>query len=380
MPFEITTEADLAAIPSPFGRHAPIRGSLITKRLCDIKAKPVSWLWPGRIARGKLTIIAGNPGLGKSQITASIAGVVTTGGRWPVHRDQCERGDMLFLTAEDDAADTLRPRLEAAAADLGRVHVIEGVIAEHTGIGEQPSRAFSLQEDLRALAAKLDELGNVAAVVIDPISAYLGEADSHKNAEVRAMLTPLSDLAARSNVAVIGISHLTKAAGAQAIMRVSGSLAFVAAARAAWLVASDPNDNTRRLFLPLKNNLGPDASGFAYCIEGATIESAYGPIETSRIVWESGVVKLTADEVTRADTPQRMSALNEATEWLENALAGGPVPQKQLFESGGKEGFSEKTLRRAKSKLGVKSAKSEFEGGWAWSLLPKMASSSEGGQ
>jgi len=206
-------------------------GSLITRRVSDIESKPVSWLWHGRIARGKVSIIAGNPGLGKSQVTASIAAIVTTGGRWPVDRSECTPGDVIFLSAEDDPADTMRPRLEAAGADLHRVHVMDAVISGYTGEGKQQNRAFNLQTDIEALSAKLAELEGVAAVVIDPITAYLGDVDSHRNAEVRALLAPLSDLAAKHRVAIIGVSHLNKAAGTEVLMRVTGSLAFVAAAR-----------------------------------------------------------------------------------------------------------------------------------------------------
>src|SRR5215469_4135388 len=121
-----TTPRD-AALP-PKTAVNPAVGALATRRISEIEAKPVSWLWPGRIARGKLTIIAGNPGLGKSQITASIAGIVTTGGVWPVDGVRSAPGDVIFLTAEDDPADTLRPRLEAAGADLERIHVVDSVI------------------------------------------------------------------------------------------------------------------------------------------------------------------------------------------------------------------------------------------------------------
>jgi putative DNA primase/helicase len=176
-------------------------GTLVTRRVSDVEAKPVCWLWPTRIPRGKLTIIAGDPGLGKSQITASVAAVVTRGGRWPVDRHNCDVGDVLFLSAEDDTADTLRPRLEAAGADLNRVHVIESVIAGYTGEGAQRNRLFSLQSDLEALGRTLEKLSNVVAVVIDPFSAYLGDADSHKNAEVRSLLAPLGDLSASRNSA-----------------------------------------------------------------------------------------------------------------------------------------------------------------------------------
>ena len=100
----------------------------------------------------------------------------------------------------------------------------------------------------------------MAAVVVDPLSAYLGVTDSHKNAEVRGLLTPLSDIAAKHHTAIVGVTHLNKAVGQMdAMMRLSGSIAFVAAARSAYLVASDRDDKTRRLFLPLKNNLGPES-------------------------------------------------------------------------------------------------------------------------
>jgi len=144
-------------------------------------------LWPNRIARGKLTIIAGNPGLGKSQVTASIAAVVTTGGQWPVDRSRADIGNVLFLTAEDDPADTLRPRLEAAGANLRRVHIVEGVVAGYTGDGSQRSRTFCLSADLQALETKLAEMKDVALLVVDPITAFLGDTDSHKNADVRGI-------------------------------------------------------------------------------------------------------------------------------------------------------------------------------------------------
>ena len=261
MQFEITNEDDLAAVTTPFEERKVDRGSLITRRLSDIEAKPISWLWPGRIARGKVTLIAGNPGLGKSQIAANIAGIVTTGGKWPVCQTRCAPGNVLIFSAEDDPADTLRPRLEAAGADLGRVHFVDGIELGLKGTGVSHRRVFSMQSDLPYLEAKLAELEGISLVVIDPISAYLGGTDSHKNAEVRALLTPLGELAARYNAAIIAVSHLNKSAGMQALMRVSGSGAFVAAVRGAYLVAEDPKDKGGRLFCPLRTTLDPTARG-----------------------------------------------------------------------------------------------------------------------
>jgi len=354
-------------------------GSLVTRRLSDINAKPVRWLWQGRIARGKVSIIAGNPGLGKSQVTASIAAIVTTGGRWPVDRSQCTPGDVVFLSAEDDPADTLRPRLEAAGASLHRVHVMDAVILGYTGEGQQQNRAFSLQRDIQALSVKLAELGDVAAVVIDPITAYLGDVDSHRNAEVRALLAPLSELAAQHGTAIIGVSHLNKSAGTEALMRVTGSLAFVAAARAAYLVAQDPENSARRFFLPMKNNIGPDSAGLAFRIEAATVQSDAGPLQTSLVAWDSEPVTTTADEVMRTQAPEHGSILREAEEWLRETLSE-PTPAAEIYRMATDAGISSKTLRRASESLRIVKKKTGMKAGWVWSLPPKMPKTPEDAQ
>jgi hypothetical protein len=234
---------------------------------------------------------------------------------------------------------------------------------------------------MQALEAKLTELGNVAAVVIDPISAYLGNTDSHKNAEVRGLLAPLSELAARHIAAIIGVSHLNKAAGAQALMRVTGSLAFVAAARAAYLVASDRADKTQRLFLPMKNNLGPDATGLAFRIDGATIQSPAGPLTTSRVMWESEPVSMTADEAMQAETnPKSTSAMDEASDWLREILADGSLRADTVTDMANGAGIARKTLWRASKALRVQKEKVAMTDGWMWSLPPKVAKTLEDGQ
>jgi len=128
------------------------------RRLSEIQAKPIRWLWPGRIARGKVAMLAGHPGLGKSQLTASIAAIVTTGGIWPVDKTRCERGNVVFFSAEDDAEDTIRPRLEAAGADLDCVFILDAVLEEN---GNRP-RAFNLKADLPRLGQMLKYIGDVA--------------------------------------------------------------------------------------------------------------------------------------------------------------------------------------------------------------------------
>jgi putative DNA primase/helicase len=302
----------------------PLISPLAVRRVSEIEAQAVRWLWPTRIARGKITIIAGHPGLGKSQLALAVAATVTTGGQWPITGGRAERGSALILSAEDDAADTIRPRLEAACADLTRCHVIEAV----HDIGDDRQvrrRGFSLATDLDRLASELDRIGDVAIVVIDPITAYLGGAvDSHRTGDVRALLEPVQRLAGRHSIAVVAISHLRKSGEGHAILRVTGSLAIVAAARAAYIVSRDELEGDRRLFLPLKNNIGADQAGYSFTVGPVTLPSG---IETCRIVWGEDLVTMTADEALaqRREAAEVLKPRDMAAEWLRDLLANGPV-------------------------------------------------------
>ena len=283
---------------------APTAGDVITVRASEVRIRPVAWLWPGRIPRGKITLIAGDPGLSKSTLTVAIAAVVTgSAGRWGMRfwpdGARCDgAANVVFLSAEDDEEDTICPRLKAAGADLTRVHIARSVLTGYTGDATPVEKLFSLQTDLHALDAKLNEIKGVALLVIDPVTAYLDGVDSYKNSEVRGALAPLRALAQKHNMAVVLITHVNKD-GAKALMRVSGSLAFVAAARTAYLVMEDPLDpeNRRRLLLSLKNNLGPAASGLAYTVETAAVRHPTGTLDTAKIAWDTDtLVAITAQE------------------------------------------------------------------------------------
>lgn len=344
--------------------------------VADIEAQPIRWLWPGRIPRGKVSMIVGHAGLGKSQATDSLAAIASTGGTWPVDRTQCERGNVIILSAEDDAADTTRPRLEAAGADLSRVYVLDAVREETEG-GETRERTFNLATDVTRLGALFAKLQDVALLVIDPVSAYLGNTDSHKNADVRSMLAPLAELAARHGVAVVCVSHLNKNSGTEALLRVQGSIAFGAAARAVWGVARDKGNPARRLFLPLKNNLGADESGLAFAVEGFVLHSG---IETSRVVWEGVPVTVTAEEAFAPDMDrEERSAVDDAQSFLASVLADGPMQAKRVYAEGREAGYSERTLRRAQKALGIEAVKEGMREGWQWRLSPKMAKTTEDG-
>lgn len=335
------------------------------RRLDNVQAKPVTWLWPGRIACGKVTLIAGDPGLGKSQITATLAGIVTTGGAWPVDGAKSPLGAVLFLSAEDDAADTIRPRLEAVGADLSRCAVVDAILdTDETGAIRQ--RSFSLKNDLARLEGVLNDIGEVRLIVIDPITAYLGGIDSHKTSDVRDLLSPLANFAERHQVAILGISHLNKSNTQDALLRVNGSLAFVAAARAAFVVAKDKNNPARRLLLPLKNNLAKDIGGFAFSIADVLLENG---LETSKIVFEDAPVNMTADEAMNArPAREEAGAVDDARQFLLDLLSAGPLPSGEVKAEAEKAGLSFRAIRRAKDLGGIDANKEGFDGGWIWSL------------
>lgn len=362
------------AIPIAKAGNEPKRASddpsgIVCSRVADIEAKPIRWLWRGRIARGKVTLIAGHPGLGKSQAVLSLAGIVTAGAKWPLGDEHCERGSVVILSAEDDAADTIRPRLEATGADISRVLIFEAV-RDQDDKGEPRTRGLNLATDITRIAAKIAELGDVALLIIDPVSAYLGETDSHKNADVRTLLAPLADMASRHGVAVVLITHLAKNASAEALLRVQGSIAFAAAARAAWGVARDKDAPSRRLFLPLKNNIGSDQTGLAFAVEGVTLP---GGIETSRVVWEGDPVTVTAEEAFAPDLNREdRTAVEDAREFLSGLLADGPVSSKQIRADAEGAGHHWSAIRRAQTALGVEAVKEGLKGGWTWRLSPKM--------
>ena len=340
--------------------------------LADVQPQPVRWLWPQRIALGKLTLLAGDPGLGKSCLTLDVAARVSRGNGWPDSPAATGApAGVVLLSAEDDLADTIRPRLDAAGADVLRIMALEAVKVRDPEAGTDRPSPFSLAADLPELARAISATRDCRLVVIDPITAYLGRADSHKNAEIRALLAPLSELAARCDVAIVAVTHLRKGEG-PAMYRAMGSLAFVAAARAVFGVARDPDDATgeRRFMLPVKNNLGNDRDGLAYRL----LAPAGG---VPAVAWEAQPVHISADEALGPPPAKRPGPdpqeRNEAVEWLRDALAEGPRPVRDLLTEAKKDGISEGTLKRAKKQIGAVAGKVGWDAGWVWRLA-------EGGQ
>jgi len=342
-------------------------GYLISQRAADITPKRIDFLWDGRLARGKHTAFAGEPGDGKSQFSIYVAATISRGGEWPCNEGRAPLGNVIIFNAEDGADDTIVPRLIAAGADIERIHIVSAVLLED-GKGR---RTFNLQADLALLERKIREIGDVALVIIDPISSYMGKTDSHKNSEVRGALEPLSEMAERMRVAVLSITHFSKAGSGntnKALHRFIGSIAFVGAPRAAFAVIEDADNEGRILFLHAKNNMAPKPQGLAYRL----LQTIVGDnIVASYVHWEDTPVTISADQALgAAESTGSRTTKEEATDFLRDTLGQGEVPAEEVQQAARKAGITPKPLRSAREALKVKSRREGFGPGavWYWSL------------
>lgn len=342
----------------------PVAGNTLYESRCmaDIVREPIEWLWPDRIPLGKITTIAGDPKLGKSQITCALTAALSTGGSFP-DNTRAPLGSVILVTCEDDPEDTIGPRLDAAGADSKKIHLLDWTVRREGSAAKR--KHFDIGQDAEALEAMVQDIGDVKAIIIDPISAYMGKADSHKNADVRGALIAIQTLAAKHSIAVVLVSHLNKNSNGQnAKARVAGS-GFVAVSRCNWLVVEDSADETgeRRFFCPLGTNIAKGATGFAYRIIGVDLGNG---IKTSKVVFEGQEIALNADDLLscRQEAPGAVAC---AADLLRSVLADGPQAQKQVEHAAREAGVSEASLKRAKKQLSVVSKKNGVSG-WIWSL------------
>lgn len=332
----------------------------------------LKWLWPNVFPLGKIALIVGDPDRGKSILSLHVAAQVTTGRPWINSMTKREPSDVLILTTEDDLADTVGPRLVAAGANMERVHYINCVVAPDG----KKSNLYNLTKDFNVLIKAVMKIGpNLKLIIIDPISGFMEGKNENKNAEVREYLNPLAELARSCDLSIIGISHMNKNQLTQsASYRVLGSIAFTAAVRAVWLVHQDPEDEVRRLFVPLKGNLSKTKTGLAYTIMTAQVQTEQGPAGHAYCAFSPEEITIKADELLAPKplskkTPKR----DEVADWLKDYLSKGPVKAKEIYNVGSQMGFSEKSIKYTKSKLGIQDVKTyNPETGthyWEWSLL-----------
>lgn len=318
----------------------------------DIQPESIDWLWAGYLAKKKLHVFAGLPGSGKTTIAMSIGAIITSGGKFP-DNTQAKSGNIIVWSGEDDPRDTLVPRLLAGGANLENVYFVGDVNSNGEITTFDPAKHITL------LSQAVDRIGSVSLLIIDPIvNAVSG--DSHKNTEVRRSLQPLVELANKTGIAIIGISHFSKGtSGRNPVERVTGSIAFGALARVVFAAAKVENNDgdEKRIFTRAKSNIGPDGGGFYYGIQQIALQEPAG-IFTSKIDWlESieGDARSLLNDAETSDT-EETSSLSEAKDWLKSLLIDeGPLEKREVIELGKKNNLAPRTIQRAAQKLKVNS-------------------------
>ena len=331
--------------------------------LATVQREHVEWIWPGRLARGKLHMLDGDPGLGKSTTALDLAARLSRGAAMPDGSPGMAPAGVVILAAEDGIADTVRPRLEAAGADLDRIVALTAIV---DGDGE---RMPGLPLDLAAIEAGIRQVG-AALVIVDPIMAYLpADVNAHRDQDVRRALAPTAALAERTHAAILAIRHLNKSGGAHAVYRGGGSIGIIGAARVGLLVARDPDDDARRIVAVTKNNLAPEPPSLAFQLVPDDV------IGAARVEWlgesEHGASALLA---IRTDDPEEGGALAEAVDVLRTILADGPMAARAAEREAHDAGITRSTLHRARKAAGVRSDRIGGlgkAGAWQWSLEPK---------
>ncbi|MBS0348291.1 MAG: AAA family ATPase [Proteobacteria bacterium] len=339
---------------------AQINDRVVLVKGSDLRPQPVRWLWQYWLALGKLHILAGAPGQGKTTIALAMAATVTIGGHWP-DGSRCAPGNVLIWSGEDDPEDTLLPRLLAAGADAERCHFIKGAMRDGEVVPFDPAR------DLQQLRQEIERIGGIRLLIVDPVvSAVTG--DSHKNTEVRRALQPLVDMADACNCAVLGITHFAKGGqGADPAQRVVGSVAFTAVARVVMVAAKVKGEEGQdtRILARGKSNIGPDDGGFEYHLEQC--EPIPG-IPASRIGWGKAVQGTARELLTdpddapqedTSDAAEMLRAELDSVLWTNSEEAAKPLKAA---------GFSKKQIWQASKKVGVLRKKDGMKGGWLWRL------------
>jgi hypothetical protein len=324
--------------------------------LSTVEAERVDWLWVGFVPLGKVTVLDGDPGVGKSVLVTDLAARVTTCRPMPGEElATVPASRVLHLVAEDGIADTLRPRYEAAGADLDLVEAVD-TVATAEGNDE---RLVVIPDDLARLERRVVD-GGCRLVIVDVFAAFVSsDLNVYRDQDVRRATTPLSKLAERTGCSIVLVRHLNKSSDGPALYRGGGSIGIAGAARSVLLAAPHPDDDTTRVLAAVKSNLAP-RRGFTYTI-------AANDQGTAVVVW-GAETDVHPDTLVTPMTGEERSALAEACEVITTTLADGPMPSTDLENVVTKQGVSLRTYRRARKVVGVARHRTS-EGRWM-SALP----------
>ena len=344
-------------------------------RLSDVEPETIDWLWYPYIPAGKLTLMDGDPGVGKSILSTKISAMVTVGEAFPkvipeYDAPPVEPGNVIYVGIEDGLADTMRPRLAAAYGEADRFYAVRGATDES---GDAVSISLKDLEFFRELLIEYTP----RLMIIDPIMGFMGSGTNEwKTSDVNMILHPISLLAEEFNCAIIGIRHLTKDdKGGKSIYRGTGSISFMGAARSAILIGKDPENHDRIIIAHSKHNASQRGPSLAYQVVEELIKRSDGSeMAAPRVKWD-GESSLTAEDLCappiRGDQEEERSAMQEAKDFLMAYLSDGPKEVNELKTAARKATISERTLRRAKAELDIVSRAISEDGKrgvgkWVW--------------
>ena len=304
----------------------------------DIEVEAISWLWYPFIPYGKVTIIQGDPGEGKTTLVLQIIARLTK-GESIIDENKKPPINVIYQTAEDGLADTIKPRLLAANADCSKVLVIDDKDTPLT------MRDIRLEKAIAETSAKL--------VVLDPIQGFLGaDVDMHRANEIRPIMKHIAELAGKYKCAIILIGHMNKCSVGKSAYRGLGSIDFQAAARSVLIVGRIKDEPEIRVVCQTKSSLAPEAKAVAFRLNEETGFEWIGELDITADDLLSGTVKGTKKQA--------------AMDFLENLLADEQMLQKEIIELARQKGISDKTLRNAKDELKIKSKRVNNQ--WHWSF------------